>query len=263
MRLKLPLYTTTLDDLGSREPLLLVHGFPLNRTLWEPQINDLSDVARVLAFDLRGFGGAEAVPGPASVDDYADDCHAFLDAARVTRPVVFCGLSMGGYIALAFYRKYRARVAGLILASTRAGTDSAEGKANRDKLAAQARAQGAASVADAMLPKMLAPVTYSAQPQLVAETRAMMASASVDGVTAALAALRDRPDATPTLAEIQVPTLVVHGADDQVIPVAEAEKLQAGIPGARLQVLPDAGHLLNLEQPAAFNAAVRAFLESL
>ncbi len=263
MRLKLPLYTTVLDDLGSREPLLFIHGFPLSRALWEPQLNDLSDSARVLAFDLRGFGGAEPVPGPASVDDYAADCLACLDAARVTRPAVLCGLSMGGYIALAFYRKYPERVAGLILAATRAGADSPEGRANRDKMAAQARAQGAGAVAEAMLPKLFSPKTYAAQPQLVAGTRALMAGASVDGLTAALAAMRDRPDSTATLAAIRAPTLVLHGADDQLIPAAEAEKTRAGIPGAQLAVIADAGHLPNLEQPAAFNAAVRAFIENL
>lgn len=263
MRLKLPLYTTQIDDLGSRTPLLLIHGFPLSRALWEPQVIDLSDSARTLAFDLRGFGGADPVPGPWSLDDLADDCRAFLDAVRVTQPAVVCGLSMGGYVAFAFYRRYRARVAGLVLAATRAGADSPEGRAGRDKMAALAREQGAEAVADAMLPKMFAPKTYTAHPVLVERARAMMAGSSVDGIVGALGAMRDRADSTPTLAEITVPTLVVHGADDQLIPVSEAEKMQAGIEGARLVVLPDAGHLLNLEQPALFNSALADFVMNL
>lgn len=262
MRIKLPRYTTAGDDLGSRQPLLFIHGFPLSRALWEQQVNDLSDSARALAFDLRGFGQAEAVPGPATLDDYSDDCLAFLDAVRAEQPAVLCGLSMGGYIALAFYRRHPARVAGLILAASRAGADSPEGRAGRDRLAQTARAHGAAAVAEAMLPRLFAPATYTTNPALIESTRAMLAGASVDGIVSALAALRDRPDATPALAGIAVPTLVIHGAEDQLIPPAEAEKTAAGIPGAALRIMPGAGHLPNLEQPAIFNAAVRDFMLS-
>ncbi len=262
MRVKLPDYTTEAEDLGSREPLLFVHAFPLNRTLWDPQFNDLSDVARVLSFDLRGFGGADPV-GAQSVAQLAEDCNALLDALRVNRPVTICGLSLGGYIAFAFYRRYPERVRALILAATRAGADTDEGKVNRDKLAAAVLERGPSAVAEAMLPKMFAPRTYEVQPQLVESVRAMMLAASTPGIVGALRALRDRPDSTPTLAEIKVPTLILHGTEDQLIGLAEAEKMHAGIGGARLQVLPDSGHLLNLEQPVRFNDAVRDFVESL
>lgn len=262
MRLKLPDYTTEADDLGSREPLLFLHAFPLNRTLWDPQFNDLSDVARVLTFDLRGFGDADPV-GAESMAQLATDCNAFLDAMRVSRPVTLCGLSLGGYVAFAFYRQYPERVRALILAATRAGPDSEEGKANRDRLAAAVLERGPSAAVEAMLPKMFAPRTYETQPRLVESVRAMMLSASTPGIVGALRALRDRPDSTPTLAEIKVPTLILHGPDDQLINLGEAEKMRDGIGGARLQVLPDSGHLLNLEQPALFNAAVRDFIESL
>lgn len=263
MRIKLPDYTTTADDLGSREPLLFIHGFPLSRALWEPQLNELSDVARVLAFDLRGFGQADPVPGPYTVDQLADDCNAFLDVMRVTRPVVVCGLSMGGYVAFAFYRKYRERVRALILAATRAGADSPEGKAGREAMAATAQEKGAGAVADAMLPKMLAPQSYTAQPDVVQRARAMMEQASVPGIVGALMAMRDRPDSTPTLAEITVPSLILHGSDDQLMPVSEAEKMRAGIRDSRLRVQSAAGHLLNMEQPQAFNSAVSDFVWNL
>lgn len=259
MRLKLPDYSTEAEDLGSREPLLFIHAFPLNRTLWDPQFNELSDVARVLSFDLRGFGGADPV-GAESVAQLAEDCNAFLDAMRVTRPVTLCGLSLGGYVAFAFYRKYPERVRALVLAATRAGADSDEGKANRDRLAAAVQAGGPSAAVEAMLPKMFAPRTYETQPRLVESARAMMLAASAPGIVGALRALRDRPDSTPTLAEIKVPALILHGTDDQLIGLAEAEKMRDGIDGARLQVLPDSGHLLNLEQPALFNDAVRDFV---
>ncbi|MBL8056365.1 MAG: alpha/beta fold hydrolase, partial [Anaerolineales bacterium] len=185
------------------------------------------------------------------------------DAVRADQPAVVCGLSMGGYVALAFYRRHRARVAGLILAATRAGADSPEAQAGRDRMAQTAREHGAGAVAEAMLPKLFAPAAYAARPELVAGARPMLAGASVDGIVSALAALRDRPDSTPRLAEITVPTLVIHGTDDQLIPPAEAEKMAAGIPGAALRLIAGAGHLLNLEQPAAFNAAVSDFMLSL
>lgn len=262
MRLKLPGFATTAADLGSRDPVLFVHGFPLNQTVWDPQLNELSDCARVLAFDLRGFGTAEPIAAE-GIDQLADDCAAALDALRVDRPAVICGLSMGGYIAFALQRRHPARVRALILAATRAGADSDEARANRDRLAARAEAEGAGAVAEAMLPKLFAPGAYAAQPKLVAATRAMMAGASVPGVVGALRAMRDRPDSTPGLAAIGVPTLVVHGAEDQLMPVREAEIMAEGIPGAVLTVLPNAGHLLNLEQPGRFNEAVREFVEGL
>jgi pimeloyl-ACP methyl ester carboxylesterase len=170
---------------------------------------------------------------------------------------------MGGYVAFAFYRKYGARAAGLIFAATKAGADSPEGKAGREKNAALAQEKGAAAIAEAMLPKMLAPQSYAARPEVVAQARAMMEGTSVAGVVGALLGMRDRPDSTPTLAHINKPTLVLHGADDQLIPSKEGEAIAAGIKGATLKLIPGAGHLLNLEQPQAFNAAVNGFLQSL
>jgi pimeloyl-ACP methyl ester carboxylesterase len=261
MRVKVGDFYVEHEDLGTRQPLLFIHGYPLNRTLWDPQVNELADVARVLAPDLRGHGGSDALPGPYSMELLADDCRAFLDAMRVTPPVVLCGLSMGGYVAFAFFRKYPERVAGLILAATRASADTPEGKANRDQAIALAKEKGVAAIAESLLPKMLSPKTYSTRPELVARVKAMMESAPLAGVLGDLAGLRDRPDSTPTLTRIDRPTLILHGADDQIIPVSQAEAMHAAIKGSRLQIIPDAGHLLNLEQPGGFNAAVREFIE--
>jgi len=143
------------------------------------------------------------------------------------------------------------------------GADSPEGKANRDKAMALAKEKGVSAVVESMLPKMLSPKTYPSRPELVARVKAMMESTSLDGVLGDLAGLRDRPDSTPTLATIDRPTLILHGADDQLIPVSEAEAMHAGIKGSQLKILPDAGHLLNMEQPEAFNEAVRQFVWSL
>ena len=263
MHIKVRDITMEHEDLGTRTPLLFIHGYPLNRHLWDEQVSELSDIARVLAPDLRGHGGSDAVPGPYPMDLHAEDCRAFLDALRVTQPVVLCGLSMGGYVAFAFYRKYPERVAGLILAATRAGADSPEGQANRDKAMALAREKGVGAIAESMLPKMLAPKTYPAKPQLVARVKAMMEGTPLEGVLGDLAGLRDRPDSTPTLATIERPTLILHGADDQLIPASEAEALRARIRGSGLKIIPDAGHLLNMEQPGGFNDAAREFLVAL
>ena len=248
---------------GEGLPLLLIHGYPLSRQLWKRQISGLDDTAQIIAPDLRGHGESDPLPGPYSVDMLAEDCHALLEALGITQPVVVCGLSMGGYVSLAFYRKYASRVKGLILAATRAGADSPEGKAGRDKAVQLAQQSGAGAIAEGMLGKMLAPQTYTAQPAVVEQAKEIMLSASVAGISGALLAMRDRPDSTPLLSQIRCPTLVIHGAEDQLIPAKEAEATQAAIPNARLALLPGAGHLLNMEQPAAFNQAVRQFLAEL
>ncbi len=273
------------DTGGNATPLLLIHGFPLDRTLWATQLKGLADVARVIAPDLRGFGGSgmsrttsptatspegeeskagEGVrqSGAVSMDAYADDLRGLLDALGVKNAVV-AGLSMGGYIAFAFYRKNAHRVRGLILADTKAGADSVEGRKGRDDNIALARAQGAGAVGDKMMPKMIAPETAAERAAIANAVRAMMARQSVDAVVGALEAMRDRPDSTPMLAEITVPTLVVTGADDTLIPPKEAEAMRDAIRGARLVSIPDAAHLANYEQPDAFNAAVREFLKSI
>lgn len=251
------------DDHGSGLPLLLIHGYPLSRKLWAPQVAGLASAARVIAPDLRGFGESDAPEGPYTVDQLADDCAALLDDLGLREPVVVGGLSMGGYIALAFWRRHAARVAGLILAATRAGADSEAGKAGRDTAAATAREKGSDAIIEGMLPKMLAPSAYTERPDVVAEARRIMDGAPVPGIIGALLAMRDRPDSTALLAEITQPVLVIHGADDALIPPSEAEAMHRALPRARLALVPNAGHLLNLEQPARFNAEVRIFIESL
>ena len=259
MKAKVRGFEMAYDDTGgAAAPLLLIHGFPLDRTLWAAQVRGLADVARVIAPDLRGFGESGMPQGTVTMDAYADDLRGLLDALGVKTAVV-AGLSMGGYIAFAFYRKNAARVRALILADTKAGGDSAEGKKGRDDNIAVARAQGAGAVGDKMMPKMLTPKTATERPFIADGARTMMARQSVAAVVGALEAMRDRPDSTPTLAEIKVPTLVVTGAEDTLIPPKEAEAMRDAIHGARLVSIPGAAHLANYEAPDAFNQAVREF----
>jgi pimeloyl-ACP methyl ester carboxylesterase len=248
---------------GDGIPLLLIHGFPLNHTLWDSQAANLCEIARVITPDLRGFGASNPVQGIYSMDLLAQDCRELLDHLGIHKPVVIGGLSMGGYIAFAFYRLFSERVRGLILAATRAGTDTPEGKANRENSARLVSELGISVLIDAMLPKMMASKTYAGRPSLVESVRKMMETTSVEGAIGAQLGMKDRSDSTPTLLHITQPTLILHGDGDQLVPLGEAERMQAAIDGSQLTILPDAGHLLNLEQPDLFNQAVRQFLTAL
>ena len=241
--------------------LLLVHGFPLDRRLWAAQAGALATMTRVITPDLRGHGKSEIVPGPFTMDQHADDLAALLDHLKIRRAVV-AGLSMGGYVAFAFWRRHPERVQGLILADTRAEPDSAAAQAGRDAAMVRVQQTGAAAYADEMLPRLLAPASQ-ADVKIVGAARKMMAEQPVEGIVGALGGLRDRADSRATLPTITVPTLVIAGDADVITPPADAQAMAAAIPGARLAVIPRAGHLSPLENPRAFNAAVRAFLRGL
>jgi pimeloyl-ACP methyl ester carboxylesterase len=251
------------DDVGRGEAVVLLHAFPFSRAMWRPQLEDLQTAFRVIVPDLPGFGGSEGFRGIPSVEGMADAAAGLLDALPVSEPVVLGGLSMGGYAALAFARKYPQRLRGLVLADTRAEADSAEGKANRDKTIAFARSHSAGAVVEQMLPKLVCEATRAHELHVVEEIRRIGSAQTADAVIGALQAMRDRPDATAWLGQINVPTLVIVGSADALTPPAMAQILVAGIPGARLAVLNEAGHMSNLEQPELFNAALRAFLQKL
>lgn len=245
---------------GSGTPVLLIHGFPFTSRMWRPQL-DAGLGGRLLAPDLPGFGASAAIEPPHSVERLAEACLAVLDAHNISEPAIVGGLSMGGYIALAAARLFPQRLRGLMLLSTRAGADGAEAKANRDKAIATAQEQGPGPAGEGMFPKLLAPENYNEQPAAAEELKAIMQGATTEGVVMGLTVMRDRPDSTPALADISVPTLIVHGEEDQVIPKSEAEAMAAAIPGSQLHLIAKAGHLPNLEQPAEFNRVVAEFLK--
>ncbi len=251
------------DDLGDGPAVVLLHAFPLARTMWRPQVEALQGEYRVITPDLRGFGGSRGFADAPSVETMADDVAGLLDELKVPGPVVLGGLSMGGYVALAFARRHPARLRGLVLADTKADPDDAEGRANRDRLIAFAQNNTARAVIDQMLPKLLGADTTARRPEVVEEVRAIASRQTVAGIVGALKGLRDRPDANPDLGAVAVPTLVLVGRDDTLTPPAKSEEMAARIPNARLVVLDGAGHLSNLEQPERFNAALRSFLQSL
>jgi 3-oxoadipate enol-lactonase len=245
------------EEAGSGLPLVLLHAFPLDRGMWQPQIAPLAGAARVVALDLPGFG--ESPSAPFTIEGVADVVAEFFAERKISKAVV-CGLSMGGYVALALARKHADKIAGLILADTRAGVDDTTAKANRDKSIALATEKGSAALFDTMLPKLLSESTLGGKPDVVQCVKALAAKQPSASVVAALAALRDRPDANPGLKSIAVPTLVIVGEYDAVTPPLAAANLSAQIRGSKLVHIPGAGHLSNVENPEAFNAAVREFL---
>jgi pimeloyl-ACP methyl ester carboxylesterase len=253
--------TLAYDLDGQGTPLVLLHAFPYDRRMWAPQRDEFARVCRVLTPDLPGCGRSPDVPG-VTIDGMADAVVRCLDLAGISEPVVVGGLSMGGYVALAFARKYPDRLRGLILADTRAEPDDDAGKTNRDKAIAAVKADGTVAFAEAQLPKQLGPTTPKSRPDVVDLARRIGTAQRTEGIVSALAALRDRPDARPGLILIRVPTLILVGEDDAITPPPMAEAMQKGIEGSRLVRIPGAGHLSNLENAAAFNAAVQEFLRT-
>jgi YbgC/YbaW family acyl-CoA thioester hydrolase len=252
--------TLSVDIRGDGPALLLVHGFPLDRTIWMHQVATLSGWRRI-APDLRGLGEADAPEGGYSMGTYADDLARLLDKLRISRAVV-AGLSMGGYVAFELLRRHRDRVAGLILCDTRAEADTPEAKQGRDAMIELARARGAAAVAERMIPKLLGRITRQSQPPLVQRVTEMIARAPVAGIVGALEALRDRPDSTALLPTITVPTLVVVGQDDELTPPATARAMAGAIPNAAMTTIPGAGHVSPLEAPTAVSRVMAEFLEA-
>ena len=249
------------DDVGTGVPVAFVHGFPHNRTLWAPQVGALVDRARCIAPDLRGFGESSK-HGPFTIDQFADDIAMLLRGLGIERAVV-AGLSMGGYVAFALWRRHRSLVRGLVLADTRAGADTDDARAKRRALVDVARTRGAGAVADGQITGMLGKTTRDKRPALIDEVHRMLESAPVEGIVGALEAMMARVDSTDTLATIDVPTLVVVGDEDVLTPPSEAEILHEAIRGSRLEVIEHAGHVSNMERPAAFNHVLTEFLASL
>lgn len=247
---------------GEGPAVLFVHGYPLDRTLWQHQLGALTGFRRI-APDLRGLGLSDAPDLGYSMATYADDLAALLDALHIDQAVV-CGLSMGGYVALEFARRYRSRLRGLVLMATRAPADSPEVRKAREAAMQVARERGAAAIAAQMIPQLFAPGAAETMPQVVERVRLLMEAAPVKGIIGALSAMRDRIDSTPTLATLEgIPTLVVVGQQDQSSPPAVAKAISDGIPGAMLSIIPGAGHLPPVEQPLATTRVLTEFLQSL
>ncbi|MGB7158391.1 MAG: alpha/beta fold hydrolase [Tepidisphaeraceae bacterium] len=249
--------TLNYQEQGTGRPLVLLHGFPLDARVWREQIAALSGGFRVIAPDLRGFGQSKS-NDPFTMESLADDVHALL-ADIGALPCVLGGLSMGGYVALAYAKKYPTDLLGLALIDTKAQGDTPEGKEGRQKMIELARSRGARGVAEQMMPKMLASDADTSRPQVKRELDQVMNDQSPLTIEHALAAMRDRPDFTAHLPSIATPTLVIVGEHDAITPPAGAEAMSRAIPKSTYVVVRGAGHMAPMEQPQQVSEALRRF----
>jgi 3-oxoadipate enol-lactonase len=254
-------FKMAVEDRGAGRVLLLVHGFPLDHTMWQAQIDEFSRGYRVLAPDLRGFGASLLGDGEVTMRRYSDDLALLLDRLDIHEKIIFCGLSMGGYIAWQFWQKYAERLAARVICDTRAVADTPEARAGRTALAARVLAIGSQAAADAMLPKLFGPESERNHPAAIAATRAVILRNPAAGIAAALAGMAKRPDVTDMLGGIAVPTLVIVGEHDAISPPAEMRGIADRIPGAEFVMIRGAGHMSPMENSLDFNAALHRFLQ--
>ena len=249
------------DDHGMGLPVIFLHAFPLNRRMWEGELMALlgEERYRLVALDWRGFGESEITTGISSMELFAGDVAGLMDALGIQNAIL-CGLSMGGYAAFAFLRKYPQRVAGLILADTRPGADTPEAQANRENVAQIAETQGTGTIADLQVPRLISEYTRKRHPEVEARVRQLIDEATPQGIAAASRGMAQRADSTELLGGISCPTLVIVGEQDALIPPAVTQDYAGRIPGVQFAVIPQAGHLSNLEQPEAFLQAIGGFL---
>ncbi|QEH38235.1 AB hydrolase superfamily protein YdjP [Aquisphaera giovannonii] len=249
------------SDTRSSPIVVLLHGFPLSRAMWDGQVEALGAVCRVIAPDLRGHGESESPEGVYTMDAMADDVIELLDALGIDRPVVLGGLSMGGYVALSLALRHPARICGLMLMDTRAAADTPETARGREETARTVLHEGDGhSMIETMIPRLFGKATREKLPHKVGAMLAVMERTAPQGIAGALRGMAARPDRRGELGRIAIPTLVLVGEDDVVAPVDEAREIAGMIPDARLVVIPAAGHLAPFENPAATNAAILGFL---
>jgi pimeloyl-ACP methyl ester carboxylesterase len=246
---------------GTGIPCVLLHGFPLDHSMWREQ-EPLAEHLRLIVPDLRGFGGSAGAVME-SVESLADDVPALLDALHVGGPAVICGLSMGGYVAQHVAVRHPDRVAALVLVDTKLEADTPEARAARADLAVKVGRLGQGIVADAMVPRLLAPAAAAAPGRAAIEDvlRSAILAQPIAGIQAALAALAARPDMTEPMAHVLAPTLLVCGAEDAITPPDCLERAEQVMPCARLLIVPGAGHMTPLEAPEVFNRALLEFLQ--
>jgi pimeloyl-ACP methyl ester carboxylesterase len=247
---------------GVGTPVVLLHAFPLDSRMWLPQVEALGGY-EVIVPDLRGFGAGAALAGEVSdMDLMADDIALLLDERKLER-VVLCGLSMGGYVALAFARRHMDRLGGLVLCDTRAGADSDDARAARLAMVERVLAEGVGFLPETMVPRLLGETTRRDQPELVASVTQTILDQHPRGIAAAQRGMAARPDSTEVLSRITVPTLVITGLEDALIEPEESREMAASIRDSRLVQVPGAGHLVNLEKAELVNEALLDFLAPL
>lgn len=239
--------------------LVLLHAFPLNARMWEPQLSLADDGWRIIAPHMRGSDGAPGEAPDSSFDTAAGALVDLLDALHIESAVIG-GLSMGGYLTFALYKWAARYFSGMILADTRADADTPQAVEARHRMLALLREKGGAAVADEMIPKLLSETTRATRPAVADHVRSLVLSNPTEAIAGALTAIMTRADSTPLLQKVDCPVLVIVGEEDVVTPPALSREMHRALHKAELVTIPGAGHLSNLEQPDAFNAALSHFL---
>jgi pimeloyl-ACP methyl ester carboxylesterase len=248
------------EVVGSGPDVVLLHPFPLNHNFWNGVLDQLSTRYRLILPDLRGHGDSELGDGSATMEKMAADLAKLCRDEEIAK-AFFVGVSIGGYLLFEFWRRHREHVAALVLSNTRAAAETRESRANRLALADKVLRDGTAGFLEDMLPKVLSPTTIANRPDIVDAARRMMQKMSPQDIAGVQQGMADRPDSVGTLKTINVPTLVITGADDS-IPRSEAELMQQHISGSRMQVIGRAGHYAALEQPQEYGRTLRGFFDS-
>lgn len=249
-------------DEGSGVPVILLHAFPLNQAMWDDQFRVLQQHCRTITLDLRGFGQSSCPQGTYSIDEMAADVRGLMSVLAIDRAVLV-GLSMGGYIALAFYRNYPEAVQAMVLADTRASAENHESRERRLESAERAEREGASAIAEDMVPLLLGQTSLETSPGIAARVRSVIERNSRTGIANAQRAIAGRRDSTDMLAHITVPVFIVVGSEDKLIKVEEARQFRQQINGAQFRVIEGAGHLSSLERPDEFNAVIIELISSL
>lgn len=257
-------YLDSSPEGGTARVIVLIHAFPLAASMWVPQLSLPPDGWRLIAPDLRGFGGSPLADQETalSMDDYAVDVIGLMHELGVTGAVVG-GVSMGGYVTFALLRRAPELVKGLILADTRAGADTLEARGQRRGILALLDREGPSGVAREMMPKLLGTTSRAERPEIEATVRQTIKQQSASAIRGAIIRMMDRPDAMPLLVRVTVPTLVMVGEEDEIAPETEARRIVEAVPHAELQVLPKCGHLSSLERPELFSTHLAAFVSRL
>lgn len=251
------------DDLGEGNiPIIFLHGFPFDKSMWQGQLDFLKLAYRVIACDIRGFGKSIDEKSPLSIDLFADDLIAFMNQLNIEKTIV-CGLSMGGFITLNAHQRFPDRFEALILADTQCIADTPEAKEKRYEAISEIEVNGVANFNEGFIKKVFHEDSFTNKKELVEELRSVVFSNSEHIIQQGLVALAERSETCSALDKISIPTLIICGREDIVTPLTESEAMKESIPGAKLQIIEKAGHVSNLEQPDEFNKHLFNFLTAL
>lgn len=256
-------FTVSYDDIGESEvPIIFLHGFPFDKSMWQRQLDALKSSHRVIAYDIRGFGATHDEDSDLSIDLFTDDLISFMDKLDFDKAII-CGLSMGGYIALNAVKRFPDRIEALILCDTQCNADTPEAKEKRYAKMDEIASIGKAAFTDAFIKSIFHPESLDRKKDVVERLRSVVNSNSSYHLINGLTAIAERSESCTMLGNVSIPTLIICGKDDALTPVARSEFMQEAIQGAELRIIEQAGHISNLEQPVAFNKHIADFLNTL